>query len=118
MERTDIRNSPDLRAGPISRRTPGRILLWTRLGYGKLRRLFLVHCKKGYVQSRFRTRKGWCHQCGCCCRLIFPCLMLTRRGLCRIYGGRRWLVCKVFPIDERDLADVGRTGGSCGYRWD
>lgn len=118
MEKTGIRSDPDLRAGSILRGRPRRFLLWSRLGWGKLRRLFLVHCKTGYVQSRLRKRKGECHQCGWCCRLIFPCPMLTRRGLCRIYYGRRWLACKVFPIDERDLADVRRAGGSCGYRWD
>ena len=118
MKMTDSRCAPDLRGGPISRGRPRRFSLWTRLGYGKLRRFFLVHWKMEYVQAQLRTRKGECQQCGCCCRLIFPCLMLTRRGLCRIYGRHRCLVCKVFPIDEHDLADIRRAGGGCGYHWD
>ncbi len=118
MNKTNIRSDRDLQTRLTPRALPRRFVLWSRLGWGKLRRLFLVHFNRPYVQSRLRSRKGECDQCGCCCRLIFPCAMLTRRGLCRIYGGRRWLVCKVFPIDERDLADIRLAGGRCGYYWD
>lgn len=101
-----------------SRDRPMRLARWGRLGYGKLRRLLLVHFHMRYVQSQLLLRKGECNQCGCCCRLIFPCALLTRDGLCRVYGGRRWLVCKVFPIDDRDLDDVRLAGGRCGYHWE
>ena len=117
MGNTDIKSGMTTGSRPIPRGRPPRLVRWIRLGRGKLRRFFLVHLNMPYVQDQLRRRKGKCSQCGCCCKLIFPCAMLTRRGLCRIYGGRRWLVCTVFPIDKRDLADVELAGGNCGYHW-
>lgn len=117
MTAADRKNGANIRGRSIPPGRPRRLALWRRLGYGKLRRFFLVHFREGYVQSRLRLRKGDCNQCGCCCKLVVPCVLLTGRGLCRIYGGRRWLVCKVFPIDDRDLEDIELTGGRCGYYW-
>jgi hypothetical protein len=85
---------------------------------GKLRRLYLIHCRRGYVKEQLALRKGKCHQCGRCCFFLFPCPMLTQQRLCRIYGKCRSKVCKVFPIDQRDIAEVALCGGTCGYRFD
>ncbi len=118
MENTGNKNGTNIRGVSIPHGRPRRLERWVRLGWGKLRRFLLVHFNMRYVQSRLRARKGECSQCGGCCKLAFPCAMLTRRGLCRIYGGRRWLVCKLFPIDDRDLEDIRLAGGRCGYHWD
>ena len=82
---------------------------------GKLRRFYLVHFRKRYVQRQLALRKGRCCQCGQCCSLLFVCPVLTQQGLCRIYHKGRWKVCEVFPIDGRDISDVALTGGKCGY---
>ena len=82
---------------------------------GKLRRLWLVHFKKGYVQRQISVRQGACRQCGACCKLLFTCLMLTKQGRCLVYGTCRPQVCKVFPIDQRDIDEVKLCGVHCGY---
>jgi len=84
--------------------------------FSKLRRLYLVHFKKDYVQQQILLRQGACRKCGCCCTLLFICPVLNKQeGLCRIYCKSRSMVCEVFPIDERDLADVELNGKTCGF---
>ncbi len=53
---------------------------------GKLRRFWLVHFQKKYVQSQLSARHGDCHQCGTCCNLLFTCPTLTKQGRCLVYG--------------------------------
>jgi hypothetical protein len=85
---------------------------------GKLRRFYLVHARKEHVKERLGSRGGDCRQCGACCAFIFSCPALDTQGLCRVYHTHRWAACKVFPIDERDVADVALAGGRCGYRFE
>ena len=82
---------------------------------GKLRRIWLAHFRKGYVKRQLSIRQGACRQCGTCCNLLFPCPLLTKEALCRIYDTCRDKVCKVFPIDQRDIHEVELYGGHCGY---
>ncbi|GIX46288.1 MAG: hypothetical protein KatS3mg131_0499 [Candidatus Tectimicrobiota bacterium] len=81
---------------------------------GKLRRLYLITFRKGYVQAQLARRQGTCNQCGACCRLAVTCPFL-HDNLCTIYGDCQPQVCHLFPIDPRDLADVGE---QCSYRFD
>jgi len=39
---------------------------------------------------------------------------------CKIYNGKRMLVCNVFPINNMDLADRNRVDPSqpCGFYWE
>lgn len=85
---------------------------------GKLRRLWLVHFRKEFVQGRLLVREGECRQCGTCCNLLFTCPMLTKQRRCSIYGTCRPQACKVFPIDQRDIDEVNFCSGHCGYRFD
>jgi len=85
---------------------------------GKFRRFYLVHFRKGYKRRQLLLRRGECRQCGTCCTLLFSCPMLTRQGLCFIYGRCRPQVCKVFPIDQRDIDEVALCGGECSYRFE
>jgi hypothetical protein len=85
---------------------------------GKLRRYYLTHFRKGYVQRQLALRKGECHQCGRCCSFLFGCVMLTREGLCRTYETWRWEACKSFPINQKDIDEVSLNGGRCGYRFE
>lgn len=82
---------------------------------GKVRRFYLLHCRKNYVRRQLSLRRGECRQCAACCSLLFPCAAQTANNLCSRYHGRRWAVCEVFPIDSRDIRDVERNGGECGY---
>ncbi|WP_020677582.1 hypothetical protein [Geopsychrobacter electrodiphilus] len=82
---------------------------------GKLRRFFLVHFRKSYVQNQLSTRQGKCRQCGTCCNLLFTCPSLTNDGNCIVYGICRPQACKVFPIDPRDVAEAEACGTRCGY---
>lgn len=78
-----------------------------RLGWGKLRRLYLIHFQSEYVQESLKRRVGECHRTGACCELMFPCPLLdwlNRLPFCRLYN-RRPASCSLFPIDERDLRD-------------
>jgi len=82
---------------------------------GKIRRFCLVHFRKDYVKRQLDLRQGECRQCGTCCNLLNTCPMLTSGGRCFAYGTCRPQVCKVFPIDERDIAEVKMCGRSCGF---
>lgn len=84
---------------------------------GKLRRFYLIHFRKAYVRRQFLLRKGHCRQCATCCTLLFTCPVLTRSRLCLIYGRFRPRVCKVFPIDQRDIDEIALYGAECGYRF-
>ncbi len=84
---------------------------------GKLRRFWLVHFRKEYVRSQLQNRRGDCYRCGACCSLLFTCPMLTKTGKCFIYGSCRSQVCKVFPIDQRDINEVYLNNCRCGYRF-
>lgn len=92
-----------------------RFLLHTT---GKVRRIWLVHFRKEYVQRQLLLRHGDCRHCGTCCNLLFTCPMLTKRGKCVVYGSCRPKSCKVFPIDQRDIDEVSLCGGHCGYHFD
>ncbi len=89
----------------------------TRIFWGKIRRFFLVHFRKGHVRRHLLLRQGACRQCGVCCNFSFACPMLTKDKLCRIYGRFRPKACKLFPLDPKDINDVAVCGGSCGYRF-
>ena len=109
FSRTEGSRSP---GGMPARRPVGAVLRSPLRG--KLRRIYLTTFRAGYVREQNRRRKGECRQCGSCCRLLFRCFSLTPDDLCRTYS-RRSAVCSTFPIDERDLRDVGP---HCGYYFD
>ncbi|MFH1138721.1 MAG: hypothetical protein V1816_21805 [Pseudomonadota bacterium] len=92
-----------------------RFLLHVR---GKLRRQVMVHFRKRHVRNQLLARGGGCRQCGVCCNLLITCPMLTKQGRCLVYGSCRPQSCKVFPIDQRDIDEVGVCGGRCGYTFD
>ena len=83
--------------------------------FGKLRRFYLVHFRKKYVEKQLKLREGKCRQCGQCCALLYVCPMMTEEGKCLVYDNIRWEVCKVFPIDDKDIKEVALCGGRCGY---
>ncbi|WP_338669067.1 hypothetical protein [Pseudodesulfovibrio methanolicus] len=85
---------------------------------GKARRFYLVHFRKDYVRAQLRAREGACRQCGFCCNMLFTCPLLTREGRCVAYGVCRPRSCRVFPIDQRDIDEVGKCGARCGYRFE
>ncbi len=82
---------------------------------GKLRRLWLVWFRPQCVARKHRQRTGRCLRCGRCCSLAFTCPMFAGDGFCLTYGAVRPRVCAAFPIDERDLKEVERGGGACGF---
>ncbi len=86
-----------------------------RLGIGKLRRAYLQMLKRDYVRLSRARRRGECRRCGACCKLMFLCPYLEQNGSYTscVCHDTRWANCKVFPVDERDLADrdlVSRDG--------
>jgi len=81
---------------------------------GKVRRWLLDKFKKDFIRRRMALRIGECKQCGKCCRLVFRCPFLKRMGdrqICSIYEYRP-AQCRHFPIDVRDLRELGHI---CGY---
>lgn len=78
-----------------------------QLGWGKLRRQYLILFRPGYVRRSLAQRRGHCNRSGACCRLMYSCAFLKRDGgvgACGVYPVRPE-VCSLFPIDERDLRD-------------
>jgi Fe-S-cluster containining protein len=91
------------------------VLLW-----GKIRRFYRHFACPGYVRENLSRRRGECKRCGACCKLghICPYLDLDKNGLalCKVYP-RRSKNCRLFPIDERDIADrdIIMPEVCCGY---
>jgi hypothetical protein len=88
------------------------------LGWGKIRRFCLVHFRPRYVEASIARRKGDCNRTGACCSLLFTCPIYASNPLptCRI-NAHKPRVCKMFPIDERDLKDrdIISPAHPCGY---
>lgn len=77
------------------------------LGWGKLRRFCLAHFRPGFVRESLARRVGQCDRTGACCHLMFSCPLLDRKATpvrCTIHEIKP-RVCRLFPIDERDLRD-------------
>ena len=89
---------------------------WQALA-GKARRAFLCLFRTSYVRQSLKRREGECDMCGKCCRIAFDCPFLEiheTHARCRIYHLGRPTPCQAFPIDPRDLRDVG---GACSFRF-
>ncbi len=89
-------------------------------GWGKVRRFCLAALRPGLVKEHAVRREGECARCGACCRLVYKCpaLFFDAEGgaACR-YHQVRPMNCRVFPIDERDIADrdLVMPDRSCGF---
>jgi len=102
--------------------TPPARLGWRvrlRLLWGKVRRLGLAVFRPGYVRRSIARRRGECRRCGACCQLGYRCQFLVGAGdvaECRFHKLRP-ANCRLFPIDERDLADRALVAPDteCGY---
>jgi len=85
---------------------------------GKLRRLYFIHFRRRHLETAMLGRRGGaCRQCGASCRLGYKCFHFDEaRRACRVYSHRP-TICRVFPIDERDLAerDAVMTESRCGF---
>ena len=95
--------------GSVVLRRPSDLTVRERmtLGWGKLRRQYLVLFRPGYVRESLARRVGHCARTGACCRLMFTCPLLDQRSdpvRCTIQEIKP-KICHLFPIDERDLRD-------------
>ena len=95
-------------------------MIWNKLHHvkiinhllGKIRRFYLCNFDRNYVIQQMMLRHGECKQCGKCCYFLLKCPFLRfqdGKTYCVIYHRKRPKQCVAFPIDERDLADVGFT---------
>jgi hypothetical protein len=86
-----------------------------RQAQGKLRRFVNSNFRKEEVIAKLALRRGDCNRCGACCELLFKCPFLKKHedgtSTCGIYEDRP-NQCRLFPIDQRDLAEVR---GTCSY---
>ena len=90
-----------------------------RLGWGRLRRMYLATFRPAYVRASIARRLGDCNRTGACCHLMFTCPILDVKSepvRCRIQAHKP-SVCKLFPIDERDLRDrdIISPDAPCGF---
>jgi len=102
-------------------RTAASLTLGERvtLGWGKVRRFYLAHFRPGYVRESLARRVGHCNRTGACCRLMFTCPLLDSKlqpVRCTIHEIKP-RVCRLFPIDERDLhdRDLVSPATPCGF---
>ena len=92
-----------------------------KLLWGKVRRFYLSVFRRRYIRKCAARRQGECARCGACCVLGYRCQSLRHNGEfteCAIHKFRP-PNCRVFPIDERDLADrdLILPDTPCGYRF-
>ena len=93
------------------------ILVW-----GKLRRAYRCFVHMDSVRKGHARRHGECKRCGRCCFMVFRCpfyYMEAGVPACRIHNNKP-RVCRLFPIDERDLRDRDLVAQKipCGYSFD
>ena len=89
------------------------------LGWGKLRRLWLVAFARKTIETKLSRRRGACSRCGACCKLLFQCPAYDEsdgQPKCLIYNDRPG-VCGLFPLDEQDLKerDLVMPDKKCGF---
>jgi hypothetical protein len=89
------------------------------MGWGKLRRSFLIAFRKDRVVEKLERRRGACSRCGACCKLLFNCPAYDENDgnpKCVIYNDRPG-VCGLFPLDEKDLRerDFVMADKKCGF---
>ncbi|UCC39197.1 MAG: hypothetical protein JSV96_15540 [Candidatus Aminicenantes bacterium] len=87
--------------------------------WGKIRRLYYVYIRPGYVAKKKKLKKGECLRCAACCKLLLTCPYLTMtNGIadCKIHD-RKFKACKFYPIDEADLRDrdIVSPEKKCGF---
>ena len=86
-----------------------------RQAQGKLRRFVSANFRKDEVIAALALRRGDCNRCGACCEILFKCPFLKKHKdgttTCGIYEDRP-NVCRLFPIDRRDLQEVR---GICSF---
>jgi hypothetical protein len=82
---------------------------------GKLRRFVSINFRKDEVIEKLTLRRGDCNRCGACCEILFKCPFLRKHddgtSTCGIYEDRP-NQCRLFPLEQRDLAEVR---GTCSY---
>jgi len=89
------------------------------MGWGKLRRAFLIAFRRERVIEKLDRRRGACTRCGACCKILFQCPAYDDADgnpKCLIYNDRPG-VCSLFPLDEKDLRDrdIVMSGRRCGF---
>lgn len=92
------------------------------MGWGKIRRAFLIAFRKGRVVEKLDRRRGACSRCGACCKIMFRCPAYDDSDgnpKCLIYNDRPG-VCSLFPLDEKDLRErnIVMPGTKCGFYFD
>ncbi len=89
----------------------------TRQARGKMRRFVQARLAPEDVAARAALRQGECDRCGECCKILFRCPFLAKDAqgehACRIYRWR-FLSCRHFPVDPRDLSEVCKCSYSFG----
>lgn len=85
---------------------------------GKLRRFVNIRFRKDEVTASLAHRDGECTRCGACCEILFKCPFLKKHpdGMtsCGIYEDRP-NQCRLFPIDNRDIEELGERRKDCGF---
>ena len=92
------------------------------MGWGKVRRAFLISFRKKRVVAKLDRRRGACTRCGACCKIMFKCPAYDDADgnpKCLIYNDRPG-VCSLFPLDEKDLRErnIVMPGTKCGFYFD
>src|SRR5262245_7778356 len=95
---------------------------YTAMGWGKVRRAFLIAFRKKRVIEKLDRRRGACSRCGACCKIMFKCPAYDDSDgnpKCLIYNDRPG-VCSLFPLDEKDLRERNAVmpGTKCGFYFD
>src|SRR5438094_8557625 len=75
------------------------------MGWGKVRRVFLIAFRKKRVIAKLDRRRGACTRCGASCKILFKCPAYDESDgnpKFLIYADRTD-VCSLFSLDEQDL---------------
>ena len=90
------------------------------LYWGKVRRWYYHTLRPGYIARNHRRRRGECSRCGICCFMGCLCHHYREDAEDNAMCDRHTIRprnCRIYPIDERDLADrdILAPDTPCGY---
>src|SRR6059036_1016949 len=80
------------------------------MGWGKVRRVFLLAFRKKRVIAKLDRRRGACTRCGACCKILFKCPAYDESD--GIPSASSTTIVQAFAVSSRSMRKTCETGTS------